>query len=281
MVRRQIDAAGEKDMIETKLKLWRSAGVTALISAGALGLANCSPPSTETSETATAEASGEAGEAAIGETGGEAGEAGIANVFTGLEGPALKAARLQQLKAFVLVGRQVAEGNTGEEAGILVSQGLLEVFTAHEADFAGFNPAAVRAAENLAGLDRAAVAQRLDAAANSITQAQGGLNANPADLASRMIDISTGLYQHVNRPDFVDPTEYQHSLGAALAARDALTRGEAALRAQNAARYTEALNELNRFIALWPGATAPETPATNQQVLAQASRVKLALSSFL
>jgi hypothetical protein len=96
-----------------------------------------------------------------------------------------------------------------------------------------------------------------------------------------MVDISTGLYRGVVGPDYVDLVEYQHSLGAALAAREALVAGEGALRARNAARYEEALREMNRLIALWPQPTAPEQPTTNREVLAQASRVKLALSSFL
>jgi hypothetical protein len=38
-----------------------------------------------------------------------------------------------------------------------------------------------------------------------------------------MVDIATGLYQGVVQEDFVDPIEYQHSMGAALAARNAVS----------------------------------------------------------
>jgi hypothetical protein len=85
----------------------------------------------------------------------------------------------------------------------------------------------------------------------------------------------------VNRAEGVDAIEYQHSLGAALAARDALVQGERTLRARDAAHYEEALRETDRLIALWPAPQAPEHPATYRQVLTQASRAKLALSSLM
>lgn len=268
-------------MIETKLKLWRTVGAAAL-TAGALGLTACgesekaadAPPAAET-------ATSPAGEGGEGE-GGEAGEAGIAGVFNGLEGEALTNARLQQLKGFVLIARHASEGNTGADGGVLVDQGLLEVYDAHTADFGGFDPAPVRAAglAQLDGQSRQVVAQRLDAAKAAIAAAQAELDGDAADLARRMIDIAEGLYQHVNSPDGVDPMEYQHSLGAALAARDALVRGETALRTRNSARYDEVIAAVDAFIALWPTPAAPETPATMQQVAAQASRVKLLLSTL-
>ena len=68
----------------------------------------------------------------------------------------------------------------------------------------------------------------------------------------------------------VDPVEYQHAYGAALAARDVARK----------AGLTAAVPELDRLVGLWPTVEAPEdaaklTPAG--QVLAQASRVELAL----
>jgi hypothetical protein len=140
----------------------------------------------------------------------------------------------------------------------------------------------VRAAGEGESASRSAYAQKAQAAKAAIDAARAQLTINHADLAARMTDISTGLYQHVIQPDFVDPIEYQHSLGAALSARDALVAGEDALRRQNGAAYDEALTELNRFIELWtPNGVAPETPASYQRVLQQSSRVRLALSPFL
>ncbi|MBL8551467.1 MAG: hypothetical protein JNJ73_15890 [Hyphomonadaceae bacterium] len=263
-----------------QFKLWRTVGAAAL-----LGASVACTPVAEKAETAAPapEAAGEAGEAASGESGGEHGEAGVATAYAGLEGPARTALGLQHLKGFVLVARQVAEVGTQEEAGALVGQGLLEVYTPAQDQFGGFNAAPVQAAE-AAGMDakpKRELAAKLDAAVRAISAAQAPLHANPADLAVRMIDLSTGLYGNVVKTDFVDPIEYQHSLGAALSARDALVSGAGALRARDAARYDEALGELNRFVALWPQPTAPEAPTPNRDVLAQASRAKLALSGFL
>ncbi|MGE0044589.1 MAG: hypothetical protein AB7J28_03995 [Hyphomonadaceae bacterium] len=278
-------------MIETRLKLWRSVGAAAL-AAGALGIVSCGPngeageasgDAHQAGEAAIGETGGEAGEAAAGESGAEHGEAGVADAYAGTDGALRTALRLQHLKGFVFAAQRASEGNTGADAGVLVSQGLLEVYDPAADQFGSLNADAVRAAglEALDGQPRPLVAQRLSAAIAAINQAQAPLNADAAQLTARMIEISTGLYTHVNGPDGVDPVEYQHSMGAALAARDALTRGEGVLRARNAARYDEALRELNRLIELWPTPSAPETPATLAQVSAQASRVRLALSSFL
>jgi hypothetical protein len=83
----------------------------------------------------------------------------------------------------------------------------------------------------------------------------------------------------VVQEDFVDPIEYQHSMGAAQAARASLSQN--ALQRRNLSAYLEAQSELDRFVELWPQATAPERPASYSQVLAQGSRVRLALSPFL
>jgi hypothetical protein len=70
-------------------------------------------------------------------------------------------------------------------------------------------------------------------------------------------------------------------MGAAMAARAALTHGEAELRRQNVRAFGEAQLALTRFVGLWPQATAPQTPTPYRDVLAQGSRVRLALSPFL
>jgi hypothetical protein len=281
-------------MIETKLKLWRNASVAAL---AGISLAACAPGGEggeggeaggergnahgEAGEAGAAPAApgGEGGEAAIGEAGGEHGEAGVQTAYAGIDGPARTALRLQHLKAFALVAQQVAAAGKPDEAAVLVAQGLLEVYDPAADQFGAFDPAPAREAAAATSADAAKIAAAIAAidAAQASVQAQ----ANPADIAARMADMAAGLYAHVVTPIGVDPIEYQHSYGMALAARDALVRGEAALKRQNAARYAEALAEVDRFIALWPGATAPETPATHRAVVAQASRVRLALSAYL
>ena len=78
-----------------------------------------------------------------------------------------------------------------------------------------------------------------------------------------------------------DPIEYQHSMGAALAARAMLVQHGNELRRRNMGAYSRALAELNRFNALWPSREPPAEPATYQEVLVQGSRVRLALSPYL
>jgi hypothetical protein len=51
------------------------------------------------------------------------------------------------------------------------------------------------------------------------------------------------------------------------------------MRRQNLGAFSRSLAEVTRFTALYPEGSAP--PATYQQVLAQSSRVRLALSPFL
>jgi hypothetical protein len=261
-------------MIAWKLKLWRTAGAAALV-----GLSACGPSAAPVAE-APAPA-GASGEAAIGEGGGEHGEAGVAAAYAGLEGEARTGLRLQQLKGFLLIAERVNEGDRPEEAGVLVSQGVLEVYDTAADQFGALDAAKVRGAADGAGLTRQQMARKIHDATAAIDAARTPLALNHADLAARMIDLSTGLYQNVNQADFVDPIEYQHSLGAALSARDALVAGEDAMRRENPAAYDEAVAEVNRFIELWPQATAPETPAPYQNVVRQSSRVRLALSPFL
>lgn len=259
-------------MITWKYKLWQTAGAAAALSLAACGQSEAPAPAESGAPTA---APAEGAASTFGEAGGEQGEAGVATAYAGVTGDQLTALRLQHLKGFLLIAERVAADGAAPEAGVLVQQGLLEVYDPAADQFGALNIEPVRAAGN------AASAQSIDAGEAAINAARTGLTVDNAALAARMLDLSTGLYQHVFQADFIDPIEYQHSLGAALSARDALTAGEATLRATNARAYDNALAEVNRFIELWPGATAPERPATYAQVLAASSRVRLALSPFL
>ncbi|HWA01712.1 MAG TPA: hypothetical protein VG841_15495 [Caulobacterales bacterium] len=273
-------------MINRDLKLWRNVGVAALMTAATAcgeaggghageageGAVEARPP---------AGASGEGGPGGeSGHAGGEAGEAGVASSYAGLSGDALVGLHLQQLKGFLLLAERLNAENRQEEASVLVGQGVLEAYEEKAAEFGGFDASKVRAAADGAGAS-AQLAPKLREAEMSIDTARARLSLNHADLTARMVDIAAGIYQSVNQPDFADPTEYQHSLGAALAAKDALVAGRDAMRAHNAAAYDEAVAEVDRLIALWPQTTAPEHPTPYRDVLRQASRVRLALSPFL
>lgn len=253
-------------MISWKYKLWQSTAVAVLLSA-------CGQPTPAPAPEAPGAPAG--GEAAIGEAGGEHGEAGVATAYAGVVGDQRTALRLQHLKGFLLVAERVAEAGMPTDAGVLVQQGLLEVYDPAIDQFGALDPGPVRAA------GQGASAQSLRAGEAALDLARGGLSIDYADLAVRMVDLSSGLYQNVVQPDFTDPIEYQHSLGAALSARDALAAGRGALRARDAGAYDEALVELDRFIELWPAPAAPEHPSSYQEVLRQSSRVRLALSPLL
>lgn len=269
-------------MIELKLRLWRTAGAAA-----AVGLAACGGEGGEGGRSSAGEG-GEAGEGAAlspapsattanAPAGGEQGEAGAASAYAGLSGDQLVALRLQHLKGFVLTAETVAQAGHAEDAAILVQQGLLEVYTPAPNEFGSLDIAAVRAAGEADG----DVSAKLRAARAAIDAAERNLQVDHAVLAARMIDIATGLYQGVIQQDFVDPIEYRHSHGAALSARDALQAGAGELRRRDAQAYREAQAELERFSALWPSADAPEQPSPYRDVLAQGSRVRLALSPYL
>jgi hypothetical protein len=282
-------------MIGWKLKLWRGVGAAAALSLASAcseggeagGEGGDTTPSTtasggESGESGEAGENGEAGASAVAAAGGESGEAGAASAYAGLSGDQLTALRLLHLKGFVMAASRVADGNQIPEAGVLVQQGLLEVYNLAPDQFGSLNAGIIRSAAEGGSVNRAQLLQRLHAAEGEIDRALGALGeVDYAIATARMIDIATGLYQNVVQADFVDPIEYQHSMGAALAAKDALARGRDQLRQRNAAAYNEAESEASRFAALWRETNAPERPPTYRDVLAQGSRARLALSPYL
>lgn len=271
-------------MITWTYKSWRTAGVAA-----AFSLAACGGEGGEASH-----GGGEAGESGEGEvaappapeptasaSGGEAGEAGAASAYAGLSGDQLTALRIQHLKGFLMAAERVAEAGKPLEAGILVQQGLLEVYDPAADQFGAVNAALIRAAGDSDGLSAEQVAAHIATAEAELDRVSSALDVDHAILAARMVDIATGLYQGVVQEGFIDPIEYQHSMGAAYAARDALIAGESELKRRNARAYRDARAELDRMIALWPAVEAGESAAPYREVLAQGSRVRLALSPYL
>lgn len=288
-------------MITLTLKHWRTVGVAATT----LGLAACGEGGTDAGEGGHGEAgeavqgegggttpavpaagAGESGEAAAGESGGEHGEAGVVSAYAGLSGDQLTALRIQHLRGFVMAAAKIVEDRgsfSGEpaDAAILVQQGLLEVYEPAADQFGSFDVSSLREAAAGTNFTRAQMMQRLRTAQEELTRAIGTLEYDDAQLVVRMVDISTGLYQHVLVDGVADPIEYQHSMGAALAAQQAILLHQDAMRRENLGAYSRAVGELNRFVALWPSREPPQNAATYQQVLVQGSRVRLALSPFL
>jgi hypothetical protein len=252
---------------------------------GGDGEAGEPPPVGENGGAAPA-VSDDAGEAGIGEGGGEHGEAGAVAAYAGLSGDQLTAMRIQHLRGYVMAAAKIVAdrgGNSGSpaDAAILVQQGLLEVYETAPDQFGALDVTPLREAAAGTTFTRAEMMQRLRVAQENLTHAIGQLRFDDAQLVVRMIDLSTGLYQHVITDGGADPTEYQHSMGAALAAQQALLLREDDLRRQNLGAYSRAVGELNRYVALFPTHEPPATPASYQQVLVQGSRVRLALSPYL
>lgn len=265
-------------MIETRIRLWPTAGVAA----AALGLVSCGVEPDDEPQGGEARETGVQTPAAApaASAGGEAGEAGAAIAYAGMSGDQLTALRIQHLRGFVMAAARLNAANLPTEAAVLVQQGLLEVYDVAPDQFGDLDIAVIRRATD-SNLNRAQMMQRVRLSEAEMERAVRALNVDYAVLTVRMVDIATGLYQGVVQEDFVDAVEYQHSMGAALAARTALTQGQGELQRRNLRAYAEAQAELNRFVALWPDAAPPEQPAAYNQVLAQGSRVRLALSPLL
>ena len=242
-------------------KLW-TASVAVLLAAAA-----CSGEGGEAGDTVnanTAAAVGEGGEGGA-EGGAGAGEAGARSAYASVPAESRVALRLAHLKGFLLIAQKQTEGEAA--AAALVGQGIVEVYDAQPGAFqsAGLDEAPLRkAAESGSKADIAA-------AISAIETAQAKAKGDAAAVVRGMVDISAGLYQGVIVDGGVDPIEYQHALGAALAAQEVASESKDA-------KLTAAKADIDKLVAMWPAPQAPEQPTPVGQVAAQASRVELALS---
>ena len=262
-------------MIELRAKLWRGVGLAAVL-AGGVSIAGCQPrgqAGDDETQVAVDEAAAPQAAPAVA-AGGEGGEAGASTVYAALDPAATKALRLQHLKGFFLVAQKELQAGRAAEAGALVGQGVLEVHSPAPEAFGALDVAPLSAVSDSLMDARPEGARALQAAIDTLAQEQGPAD---AELIRRMLKITSGLYAGAVANGVVDPIEYQHSLGAALAAQDAFTRAEAALTSTNPRRAAEVKTELQRLVALWPSSAAPLAPTPPAQVAAQTSRVELAL----
>ena len=248
-------------MTSFRPKLWT--GVSAAILIGATGLAACSGENQEKVEAAIpAAAVGEGGEG--GAEGGVAGEAGAQAAYVGVPADSRAALRLAHLRGFFLIAKEQPEG--ADYAAALAGQGMLEVY---DVAVDAFKSTGVDEAKLRKAVETGAPAD-LTAAIAAIDAAMAKTGGDETAIAKGLVSISSGLYQNVLHEGAVDPIEYQHSLGAALAARDILAKSKDA-------KAVAAKADIDKFVALWPGPIAPEKPTPAAQVAAQASRVQLAL----
>jgi hypothetical protein len=243
-------------------KLWT--GVSAAILLSALAACSEGGEAGEAGEAGPAAAVGEGGEGGA-EGGAGAGEAGAQSAYTAVPADSRVALRLAHLKGFVLAAQKQTDP---AQASALIGQGMTEVYDAQPGAFetAGLDTAALKkAAETGAAAD-------ITAALTAIETAQGKAKRDDAAVVKGLVNISAGLYRGVVAADGgVDAVEYQHAMGAALAAQQIAA-------ASADAKVKTAKADIDKLVALFPGATAPEKPTPVGELSAQASRVELALS---
>jgi len=251
-------------MTSFRAKLWTGVGVAVLIGSGG-ALDACSKPAKAPEPASSAAVS--SGPATVAAAAGEGGEAGANNVFAGIPADSLTALHLMHLKGFVLVAEAQPDGPA--VAAVLVGQGMLEAYDPYKDIFkaSGLDEAVLRKAAQTGS------AADLKAAQAAIEAAQARAGGEKTPLAKAMVEIASNLYQEVGEGGIVDPTQYQHSYGAALAAKEAFA---AAAKADPKVRAAK--GDFDAFMKLWPGPVAPDKPAPAGQVLAQASRIELDLS---
>ena len=256
-------------MTSFRPKLWTAVGAAALILAGCNKSGEHGEKAPAGGETPAA-AAGEAGETAAGE--GGVGEAGASEAYANVPAASRTALRIAHLKGFFLVAQEAQKVEGDDEAAALAGQGMLEVFDPAADVFrtAGVDEAVLRAAAAKGD------AASLRAAIANLDSVRAKVGGDAAAVVSGMTGIAAGLYGHVLKDGAVDPVEYQHSRGAALAAKAELDRFAA-----SDPKVASARGDVQAFIRLWPAVTAPEDAAKAtpvSQVQAQASRIQLALS---
>lgn len=252
---------------------WSRAGLAVALGAG---LAACGPaaapagtdaaPPPPTSHTATAPAAG--GEAGS----GEAGEAGAVAALAGLSAEQTVAFNRWRLAGFVAIAALEAKDGRTAEASALLGQGVLEVFAA-PADGVDLAPIKALDAELAAG-PKPGVAERLTAAATALT----GQAPPSADTVRRLLELAAGLYREADQSTGVDPLEYQHSLGAVLAAQGAFDGLKS--KGGDAAALARAQAELTKLRALYAPVRAPDKITPHGAITAQVSRVELELAGL-
>lgn len=213
---------------------------------------------------------------------GEKGEAGVADSYAETRGAETALLRLQHLKGFLLVAEAlIAAGGPLPDAGILVEQGLLEVADPAPQQLAGLDRTVFANTAALLNAGDANGTPALKTALAAIDAAQQRTGApSDAALIRRMLRITAGLYAVVVVDGGVDPTEYQHALGAALSAQSAFAGASAAFERKDRVRTANAEAGFAALIAMWPGPVAPEAPLPPAKVLAQISRIELELSGL-
>lgn len=276
-------------MMTFRPKIWAGLGTVALLGAG---VAACGDNPFQKTDPAAATASADAGAApstaattplASGE--GAGGEAGADSAYGSIPAHSAVMLRYQHLKGFVLAAQVAHKAGKSDDASLLIQQGVLEVLRPQAAALsatpqgAKVQPALDQATAALDGKTPDAAA-RIQAALNAIDQASVEAGGDALAVMLAMVSITDGLYQGVLVDGVVDPTEYQHSMGAALATLDMLQKARPILQKSDAARYLQARSYIEELVGFWPSVTPPKDLIAPSRVAAQASRIELTLSGI-
>lgn len=291
-------------MLEFRPKRWTGLGLVALAGAGLAACGGEAGPAAAGQAGASTGASGvSSGEAASGEAGGEGGaspaaaavaasgeggggEAGAAAAWAAVPPGSLDALKTAQLTGFFLIARKVADAGSPADAAILIDQGLLEVARPNPGVFACCTGADMTAAyETLSAAWTSGAApgqsgvlvSRAQAAGDAAVVAAGG---RAQDVLRGLIALTGGLYAGTVTAAGVDPIEYQHAQGAALALQQEFARVRPALQAQDRVRTDALGSQIDAVVALFPTASAPPTPAPVATVLSALSRAELTLGGI-
>jgi hypothetical protein len=183
--------------------------------------------------------------------------AAVARAYGAVPPASRMALRLTHLKGYVLAASQLSEPAA---AAALVSQGMLEVYDAQPGAFngVGLNEGALRTAASQG------TPADIQTALAGLTTAQVQAGGDPVAVLRAMTRLAAGLYESAGNGGGMDNLEYQHSLGAALAAREL---------AANDPRLAKARRDLDGLVALWPSPNPPIRPAPSETVDAQAARI--------
>lgn len=269
-------------MIEFRPKLWTSLTAAALLAAcgqgGEAGESAAQAQHGEAGESAAGETGGESGGEQGGEAGGEQGESGAA--AAGLGPAEQQAFAVAQMRGHFRVAKALAEAGQAEASSPHFGHPLYEVYEANRAVFgsAQLNPAPFEK------LNQQAAAKASTATLQPLfVEAEGAIAAlapqgeiNQAAVLKALLKLASLEYREgVAQGAVVDPVEYQDAYGFSLVALDL-----AKALPGSAPAKAEVVKEAEALVALFPSAAPPAAPAAPGAVLAQVSRIELALAGL-
>jgi hypothetical protein len=283
-------------MIEFRPRTWTilGLGAFALVGLGACGqgeTGEAGASATATNAVATAKAGEGEGEGAktsapvAASAAGETGEAGASNAYTDIPAASHLGLRVAHVTGFLLVAQKAYEAGQADEASVLISQGLLEVYSPNAATLdVGAKGLKTSFEAVVAAIDgkkpKAEVEAAFSAAKKLARDSEAASGSAGKDVVGGMLSIAAGLYSGVIMPAGNDPIEYQHAQGAALAAKASFEAYKGALASKNADRTATLGKDIDALLNLFPAIALPENPASVADVTGAASRAQLALSGI-